>query len=83
MGLQGMIDDMLKRADADLCAELPGDLDALLDGDRRALARVITALEGHGAARGHAARRCWRDAAKRSRSRCSASPAPAAPASLR
>ena len=46
LGLQGMIDDMLRRADQDLCAELPASLDALLAGDRRALARVISALEG-------------------------------------
>ncbi|HXX09952.1 MAG TPA: cobalamin-dependent protein, partial [Burkholderiales bacterium] len=47
LGLQGMIDDMVKRADADLCAHLPSTLDPLLRGDRRDLARVITALEGH------------------------------------
>jgi methylmalonyl-CoA mutase len=46
LGLQGMIDDMLARADQDLCAEVPNSLDALLAGERRALARVITALEG-------------------------------------
>jgi len=45
LGLQGMIDDMVKRADADLCAHLPSTLDPLLRGDRRDLARVITALE--------------------------------------
>src|SRR5215813_413315 len=47
LGLQGMIDDMVKRADADLCAHLPDTLDPLLRGDRRDLARVITALETH------------------------------------
>ena len=47
LGLQGMIDDMVKRADADLCAHLPSTLDPLLRGDRRDLARVITALEAH------------------------------------
>jgi methylmalonyl-CoA mutase len=46
MGLQGMIDDMLARADQDLCGQPPASLDALLAGERRALARVITALEG-------------------------------------
>ena len=46
MGLQGMIDDMLRQADQDLCAALPSSLDALMQGDRRVLARVITALEG-------------------------------------
>ncbi len=45
MGLQGMIDDMIKRADADLCGRLPDTLDRLLRGDRADLARIITALE--------------------------------------
>ena len=45
MGLQGMIDDMLQRAHQDLTAELPATADGLLAGDRRALARVISALE--------------------------------------
>src|SRR6185312_2539068 len=48
MGLQGMINDVLERADFDLGAAAPkeGDAIALLrSGDRRALARVITALE--------------------------------------
>src|SRR5688572_13146509 len=46
MGLQGMIDDMVRQAQQDLCAEVPASLDALLSGDRRVLARMITALEG-------------------------------------
>jgi methylmalonyl-CoA mutase len=46
LGLQGMIDDMLRRADQDLCAHVPTSLDPLLAGDRRVLARLITALEG-------------------------------------
>ncbi|HZP88152.1 MAG TPA: methylmalonyl-CoA mutase family protein [Burkholderiales bacterium] len=45
MGLQGMIDDMIERARADLSAELPASLDALFAGDARTLARIITALE--------------------------------------
>ena len=45
LGLQGMIDDMLERSDFDLAAEAPGDIAALAGGDRRHLARVITALE--------------------------------------
>ncbi len=45
MGLQGMIDDMVKRADVDLCAQLPITLDRLQRGDRRDLARIVTALE--------------------------------------
>ncbi len=47
MGLQGMIDDMIRRAHADLCERLPHSLDALLRGDRSDLARIITALEAH------------------------------------
>jgi len=46
MGLQGMIDDMVRRADIDLSPLAPQDLAHLKDGDRRALARIITALEG-------------------------------------
>jgi len=46
MGLQGMIDDMLERANQDLCAELPKSIDKLKSGDQRELARMITGLEG-------------------------------------
>jgi methylmalonyl-CoA mutase len=46
MGLQGMIDDMIARARENLGAQSPASLDALLQGDRIALAKVITALEG-------------------------------------
>ncbi|HEX7954516.1 MAG TPA: cobalamin-dependent protein, partial [Burkholderiales bacterium] len=45
MGLQGMIADMIRTADRDLAAELPGNLDELFRGNARALARVITGLE--------------------------------------
>ncbi|MFZ5556658.1 MAG: fused isobutyryl-CoA mutase/GTPase IcmF [Pseudomonadota bacterium] len=45
IGLQGMIWDMLRRADADLTQDVPADLRGLEAGDRRALARIITALE--------------------------------------
>src|SRR5256885_15621196 len=48
LGLQGMINDVLARADFDLAAAAPkeGDaLAALATGDRRKLARVITAIE--------------------------------------
>jgi isobutyryl-CoA mutase len=45
MGLQGMIDDMIKRARENLGAAPPASLDALLAGDRLALAKTITALE--------------------------------------
>ena len=48
MGLQGMINDVLERSDFDVAAAAPGEADAieaLAGGDRRVLARVITALE--------------------------------------
>src|SRR5437773_9353151 len=45
MGLQGMINDMLERCDEDLSQYAPRDLKGLKRGDRRALARLITALE--------------------------------------
>src|SRR5258705_8061487 len=45
MGLQGMIDDMLARCDFDTAQYAPKDLQALKAGDRRALSRVITAIE--------------------------------------
>ena len=45
LGLQGIIDDMLKRADVDLAAALPQNLNQLDAGDHGTLARVITALE--------------------------------------
>ncbi len=49
MGLQGMINDVVDRADADLAATAPQTPDAVLEalasGDHGRLARVITALE--------------------------------------
>src|SRR5499426_1450707 len=45
MGLQGMINDMIARCDEDLARHAPQDLAAVKGGDRRALARLITALE--------------------------------------
>jgi len=45
MGLQGMINDMVERCDEDLSRYAPRDLKGLKQGDRRALARIITALE--------------------------------------
>ena len=45
MGLQGMIDDMVDKADYDLSAAPPTSLAGLADGDTRLLARVITALQ--------------------------------------
>jgi len=49
MGLQGMINDMIRRCDEDLSQYAPKDLKAVKGGDRRALARLITALESGGA----------------------------------
>ncbi len=45
MGLQGMIDDMMRQADFDPTAALPADFAALAEGDPRALARIVTALQ--------------------------------------
>jgi methylmalonyl-CoA mutase len=49
MGLQGMIDDMVRRSDFDICEDLPDSLpdDLSLAGDpqRRVLARLISGLE--------------------------------------
>lgn len=45
LGLQGIIDDMLRRADADLAKVLPKDLNLLGSGSYGTLARVITSLE--------------------------------------
>src|SRR5215470_6277062 len=45
MGLQGMINDMVERCDEDLSTRAPRDLAPVKAGDRRALARLLTALE--------------------------------------
>ena len=48
MGLQGMINDMVQRCDVDISPRADAaaqDLAAVAAGDRRALSRVITALE--------------------------------------
>ncbi len=45
LGLQGMIADMIRTADRDLCADLPAKPGVLFEGDTRVLARTITALE--------------------------------------
>jgi methylmalonyl-CoA mutase len=48
LGLQGMINDVLERSDFDLAHAAPKEgevVETLKSGDRRALARVITALE--------------------------------------
>jgi methylmalonyl-CoA mutase len=46
LGLQGMINEIVTPCDVDLAQELPKDLSALKVGDKRALARFITGLEG-------------------------------------
>ena len=45
MGLQGMINDVVSRSDFDVARRVPDNPMALTAGDRRVLARVITALE--------------------------------------
>jgi methylmalonyl-CoA mutase len=48
LGLQGMIDDVMRSSDFDLSALAPAESDApeaLRSGDRRKLARIITAVE--------------------------------------
>src|ERR1700733_10536470 len=48
LGLQGMINDLLRTSDYDLCALAPAEteaLEALRSGNRRSLARAITAIE--------------------------------------
>ncbi|MFP6748347.1 MAG: fused isobutyryl-CoA mutase/GTPase IcmF [Alphaproteobacteria bacterium] len=45
MGLPGMIADLVKRADFDLTRKMPKSLAKLKQGDRGALARLITGLE--------------------------------------
>ncbi|HME39311.1 MAG TPA: fused isobutyryl-CoA mutase/GTPase IcmF [Steroidobacteraceae bacterium] len=51
LGLQGMIDDVIRTSDYDLSALAPAEADAaqaLRSGNRRQLARVITAIENRG-----------------------------------
>ena len=45
LGLKGMIADMMRLAEADLTHDVPHDLTHLQAGDRKALSRIITALE--------------------------------------
>ena len=45
MGLTGMIDDMLKRADVDLTKSIPASIKALDEPTNRTLARLVTGLE--------------------------------------
>lgn len=64
LGLQGMIDDVVRGADYDICALAPKAdqaVEALKSGDRRQLARVISAIEN--GAYSDAERQAIRDAA--------------------
>ena len=45
IGLEGIIADMMERADHDLCSEIPKNTKALENGDHVSLARLITAIE--------------------------------------
>ncbi len=45
LGLEGMIEDMIRRSDFSLAADVPADLSPLAGGDLRLLARVITAAQ--------------------------------------
>ena len=45
LGLQGMIDDIVRRADFDIAHQQPADLGGLDGGDRGVLARLISGLE--------------------------------------
>jgi isobutyryl-CoA mutase len=45
LGLPGMINELIRECDVDLAAE-PAPLEAVLAGERRALARTITCLQG-------------------------------------
>ena len=47
MGLQGMIQDMIDKSDFDPGALAPDNVEPLMEGDWRALSRVITALENN------------------------------------
>jgi methylmalonyl-CoA mutase len=45
LGLEGMITDVVRRADFDVAAQLPAEFDGLGTADCRALARLITGIE--------------------------------------
>jgi len=46
LGLAPMVNTMIRACDVDLAADVPSDLQGLIAGDRAALARAITCLEG-------------------------------------
>jgi methylmalonyl-CoA mutase len=48
LGLQGMIDDMIARTDFALPTALPADFASLAQGDRRLLARLLSAVQAGG-----------------------------------
>ena len=52
LGLEGMIADVVQRADFDVAAQLPAGLDGLDAPDRRVLARLITGIENGTASEG-------------------------------
>ncbi len=64
LGLKGMIDDLVGRADFDLSRKLPKSLAGLKKGDRGALARFITAFEA-----GKATKKLGREIAALAKSR--------------
>ena len=81
LGLAGMINTMIEACDVDLWDDRQSAADAVLSGERGALARAITGAE---LGRPTPAFLDWiRAASASSGTRCSASPAPAAPASRR
>ncbi|MCE2509908.1 MAG: methylmalonyl-CoA mutase family protein [Alphaproteobacteria bacterium] len=46
LGLQGIINDMIEKSDADLCAHLPNGLEGVRKANWRDLARLVTGIEG-------------------------------------
>ena len=81
LGLPGMINELIVECDTDLAAE-PAPLEAVLAGDRRALARTITCLQG-GRLPGGRPGRAGRRGGRPDGARCSASPGPAGQGSRR
>ena len=81
LGLPGMINELIRDCDTDLASQ-PPRLEAVLAGERRALARAITCLQA-GKLQDTASKTPWRPPPPPAASRSSGSPAPAAPASRR
>ena len=80
MGLPGMINSVVRELDVDLWEQQPVSADAVLGGDRAAVARAITGVELGRLPDADLDRHPRRGRAAGT-SRSSASPAPAAPAS--